>query len=221
MALPLFGIWFDFNEALVRDDDPFDHYHAQVVVNNAVAAWEQSGQCRVNFWSTPGVLQGTPVANQWARILQVEFPCSLMPTRAPWPFRVRLAGKAGTGGVTTDYRVGIGATSLLGFYLLAGSPVLSGTTTSATLSWVIEDTLQPSIADGERSMRDMFTSIEAGAGKPGTAQVCMLGLEVWGRTSNVSHPARVHGLIAEEWMGEDLFGSVVSGGGGADEMMAP
>jgi len=212
MPLAPFGRWLDFDESLTRDQDPFDYYHAQIVANNAVSAWEMSGQCRVNLWSTPGILQGTPVANQWARIMRVEFPCSLLPTRGPWPFRVRLAGKAGNAGVQTDYRVGIGAPSLVGFYLLGGSPVLEGDTDSTTMAWLIEDTIVPSAADGERSMVDMFTSIEAGLGKPGTAQVCMLALEVWGRTSNATYPARLHGLIAEEWTGLGFFGSGSFGG---------
>ena len=224
MSAPL-GAYYPVATSRADDDSPVDAALSKLIHNNAVWLWEHSGQVRAKTFAANGMGPATALANAWYVLMRIPFPCSLLPTRAPFPFRIRLAGKSGFAGVNTTYRVTVGHGAATPWYLLAGTAnVLEATTTSTTLDWLIEDTITPSVADGENGTQQMFTAVEGGSIKSTSVRVPTQYLEVWGKTDNASYPPLVYAVLAEEWPGTtDYFssGGFSGGGGGGEVVVVP
>lgn len=218
MSAPLFG-YVAIDPSRIDDDYPMDAATLKAIHNNAVHLWEYSGQVRVKTIDTAGIGPSTCLDSAWYTLLRVGFPCSMLPTRAPFNFRIRLAGKSGHATATTTYRVAVGHGAVTPWRILAGDNTLSATTTSTTLSWLIEDTIEPTVTDGENSMRSMATVVEYSLTKGTTVRVPFLFLEVAGKTSNSTYPPKLYGISAEEWPGGTNYfadGGFDGGGGGVD-----
>jgi hypothetical protein len=115
--------------------------------------------------------------------------------------------------------VAVGHGAVVAWRILAGDNTLSAATTSTTLAWLIEDTIAPTVSDGENSMRGMITPIEYSALKGGLVRVPFLFLEIAGKTSNSSYPPKLYAVSAEEWPGNTNYfasGGFAGGGGGVD-----